>query len=134
MYTLCQIPCGNFESIRTYGHQKVKKGAARLSVTTSNIKISLMATFLRICAGSTFDIFCKCDALKFIYEVKCAYDWPTTWFISALYKTANHRLQMEGVWAQVIHILEELKRKGLHWLLNNIDMMDEEINAEIFGN
>jgi hypothetical protein len=28
-----------------------------------------MATFLRICAGSTFDIFCKCDALKFIYEV-----------------------------------------------------------------
>ena len=55
-------------------------------------------------------------------------------YISALYKTANHRLQMEGVWAQVNHILEELKRKGLHWLLNNIDMMDEEINAEIFGN
>ena len=46
----------------------------------------------------------------------------------------DHCLQMEGVWAQVIHNLEELKRKGLHWLLNNIDMMDEEINAEIFGN
>ena len=34
-----------------------------------------MATFLQICAGSTFDIFCKCDDLKFIYEVKSAYDW-----------------------------------------------------------
>ena len=36
-----------FESIRTYGHQKVKKGAAKLSVTRTKIKIStLMATFL----------------------------------------------------------------------------------------
>ena len=34
-----------FKSIRTYGHQKVKKGAARLSVTSSKIKIStVMAT------------------------------------------------------------------------------------------
>ena len=124
----------NFESIRTNGHQKVKKGAARLSATSSQIKIStLMATFLRIRAGSTFDVFCKCDALKFIYEVECAYDWPRTWVLAALYKTANHRSQVEGVWAQVIHFFEEMKRKGIHWLLSEIDMMDEEINAKRFG-
>ena len=93
-----------------------------------------MATFLRIRAGSTFDVFCKCDALKFIYEVECAYDWPRTWVLAALYKTANHRSQVEGVWAQVIHFFEEMKRKGIQWLLSKIDMMDEEINAKIFAN
>ena len=39
---------------------------------------------------------------------------------------------------QIIHIyiIEdlEMKRKGGPWLLNKIDMMDEEINAQIFGN
>ena len=110
----------NFESIRTNGHQNVKKGAARHSATSSQIKIStLMATFLRdrIRAGRTFDVFCKCDALKFIYEVECAYDWPRTWVLSALYKTANHCSQVEGVWAQVIHFFEEMKRKGIHMIL-----------------
>ena len=60
----------NFKCIRKDGVQKIKKGAARFSATSANIKINtIMSTFFRIRAGSSFDFLCQCDSLMFIYEV-----------------------------------------------------------------
>ena len=124
----------NFDHIRKYGCQKVKKGAAKDSATSANVKINtLMSTFFRIRIGSSFDDFCKCDALKYIYEVASVYDWPRSWLMKALYKTASHKTQVEGIWSQIIHIAEEVRKKGTGWLLEEIDKMEESIAYRIFG-
>ena len=118
----------NFMSVRTVGTQTIKKGAARFSATSASIKINtIMSTMFRIRAGSSFDFLCQCDALKFIYEVIVAYKWPGNWIESALYKSASHSSQVEGLWDKIIVLFNKVKKIGLQYLLDEIDKMEEEI-------
>ena len=122
----------NFDAIRKTGSQKIRKGAARLSATSSTIKINMMmATFFRIRKGSSCDIFCKCDSLKFIFEVLEVYKWPQNWVEAALFKTSRHRTQVEGLWEKVIGIFQNLKKNDTNWLLNQIKNMEDDIGKFI---
>ena len=117
----------NFKCVWKDGLQKIKKGAARFSATSANIKINtIMSTFFRIRAGSSFDFLCQCDSLMFIYEVIVAFKWPENWIESALYKAAAHRSQVEGLWEKVIVIFNKVKRCGVESLLLEIDKMENE--------
>ena len=97
------------------------------------VKISkrAIATFFRIRKGSSFDIFCKCDSLKFIFEVLEVYKWPQNWVEAALFKTSRHRTQVEGLWEKVIGIFQNVKKNDTNWLLNQIDNMEDGIGKFI---
>ena len=112
----------NFDAIRKTGSQKIRKGAAHFSGWQH---------FFRIRKGSSFDIFCKCDSLKFIFEVLEVYKWPQNWVEAALFKTSRHRTQVEGLWEKVIGIFQNVKKNDTNWLLNQIDNMEDGIGKFI---
>ena len=56
-----------------------------------------------------------------------AYKWPENWIESALYKSASHSSQVEGLWDKIIVLFNKVKKIGLQYLLDEIDKMEEEI-------
>ena len=90
-----------------------------------------MATFFRIRKGSSFDIFCKCESLKFIFEVLEVYKWPQNWVEAALFKTLKHRTKVECLWNKIIWMFQNIKKNDMNWLLHQIKNMKDDIGKFI---